>query len=1177
MIGQMKNISAYVVLILILSSCQNENDRDYLFTSLDQEQTGISFNNTIPDSSTFNILTYEYIYNGGGVAISDFDNDGLKDVFFTGNMVDNKLYQNKGSFQFEDISNSAKVEAQGSWCSGIAVVDINLDGYKDLYICTNTADKGSDRQNLLYINQYAVTGALEFKESAQEYGIADTSYSVNSAFLDYDNDGDLDLFIINNHMSESRNPTTYSFQKKEITSERVDRLYRNDWSEELGHPVYTDVSKEAGIKVLGYSLGLNITDINRDGWKDIYVSNDFLSNDILYINNQDGTFTDKSFDYLKHTSHSAMGNDVVDINNDGLMDIIAVDMLPESNYRKKTMMGSTNYTSFLYMERFNYMQQYVRNTLQVNQGMDPSGDLVFSDYALLSGIDATDWSWAPVVADFDRDGLKDILITNGFPKDITDRDFMDYRANNHAFIEKDKMLRNVPEVKISNYAYKNLGDGQFADVTNQWGMFTPSFSNGAAYGDLDNDGDLDVVVNNINDRALIYQNNSVDGQYLKIKLQGPTANPDAFGAIVKYNSQELSGIYEHTTSRGYLSNHDEEIFIGLGQDTTVNIEVIWPDGQILKERQYDTNQAIVISYEEDQTIIASSDNDKDPMFIAIDIVPNEAIKDLDYNDYNIEPLLLHKYSQLGPGISVCDVNADRRDDYYVSGSTQYNGVLMIQSANGTFKQSNLLDQIDPSKEELSSLWFDADGDGDQDVYIVCGGNQFNKSDERYRDVLLMNQNGQFVDVSEVLDLPLISSGTVRGADFDRDGDIDLFVGGRVVPGEFPTPSSSFLLRNNSDGDVIDFEIINASVAPDLNDIGLVSDALWTDYDQDGWVDLIIAGEWMPITVLRNVNGNLERIESSGLDQNVGFWNSLSGADYDGDGDIDYIAGNYGLNSTVKFNKEHPIRIYNDDFDNNGSSDAIPFVYFKDIDGVYNEFSYHGRGDLAKELNRVRKKFSSNEMLARAPMDSILTLSEQEQAYKLEANYSQSSYIRNDGNGKFTMVALPIEAQTAPIFGILSNDYTGDGHLDILLVGNDFGAQPNIGRMDAMNGLLLIGNGKGEFESAKVKESGFYVPGDAKSLVQINVGEEQVIIASQNDERLKSFGRYKSTLSANQLKTNQSDQNLSFYNEQGALIRFSEVYLGQGYLSQSTEHIQVPDGVVKAVITAFDGTQRELIF
>ncbi|MDH3650474.1 MAG: VCBS repeat-containing protein, partial [Saprospiraceae bacterium] len=788
-------IGALVIVIVILLAMACQEAESSLFTLVSPGHSGITFENTITESDSFNILDYEYLYNGGGVALADFNNDGQLDVFFTGNMVANRLYLNEGHLIFREISEAAGVQAVGSWCSGVAVVDINCDGWLDLYIAVNTHEPARRRQNLLFVNQglNGDEGEIAFREEAASYGLADTSHTMNAVFFDYDNDEDLDVFLIVNEMQDSRNPSQYREKKVEQDARRVDRLYRNDWNDSLEVPFYVNVSAEAGISVAGYSLGVNVVDINSDGWKDIYISNDFISNDVFYINNQDGTFKDAANELFKHTSHSAMGNDVADLNNDGMLDILTLDMLPEDNYRKKTMLGPVNYMSYINNRKFGYDHQYVRNTLQLNQGVDPeSGKVVFSEVAFFAGISATDWSWTPLVADFDHNTYRDLIITNGFPKDITDRDFVDYQVDVQAYASKPFLLERIPEVKLKNYAYRNMGSLVFEDVSESWGIDRTSFSNGAAYGDLDNDGDLDYVVNNINDTAFVYENllkhGTVDSSqhYLRIRLEGSAKNPQAQGATIRLQSGDLRQVYEYSIYRGYLSSIEGVAHFGMGQKPSVDsVTVTWPDGTSTTIMDVPVDQEIVISYETSKRETAAHQapsNGTEPIWenTTASLHLNFIHEEFDYVDFNVQPLLPHKLSQYGPGLAVGDINSDGLADLYVTGSTFHSGSLFLQQPDGSFKDSDWKQsEEDKRHEELGALFFDVDNDQDDDLYLVSGGYEFNPQDSFYYDRLYVNDGGELKLTEKVIPQLASSGSCVRAADFDKDGDLDLFVAGRV--------------------------------------------------------------------------------------------------------------------------------------------------------------------------------------------------------------------------------------------------------------------------------------------------------------------------------------------------------------------------------------------------------------
>jgi enediyne biosynthesis protein E4 len=1148
----------YFAIILFLVSCSKREET--VFDLLDSSHTNVTFNNKITDSDTFNILNYEYIYNGGGVALADFNNDGLDDIFFTGNMVSNEVYLNKGKLQFENVTKTSGITSN-RWCSGVNIVDINQDGKKDIFVTVTTNAHSTDSRDLLYINQ-STGNDIKFVELAKEYGLADSSYSTNAAFFDYDNDGDLDMYLLNNRMN-SKDVSRYAILKNDRASGKVDKLFRNDFDKVKGHPVYIDVSEEAGINFEGYSLGINIVDINMDGWQDIYISNDFLSNNLFYINNKNGTFTNRLNEILMHTSFSEMGNDIVDINNDGLNDIFAVDMLPYDNYRRKTMLAPNSYFSYQSNNDYQYTHQLVRNTLQLNRGSIGDQLPTFSDVACLSGLEATDWSWTPMVADFDADGLKDVIITNGFPKDITDKDFADYRSEYHNFISAKDMLSKVPEVKLKNFAFKNRGDLTFENVSTAWGISQPTFSNGAAYSDLDKDGDLDYVVNNINDLAHIYKNNTADRKkinYVKINLKAESPNQDAIGAVVNYRTKSLQSTYHHNPGRGYLSTVSHEIFFGLGQDSLVDIDVIWPGGLLQKFSQLKSGQTYNLSMDKAKCSKYDYATKSDStIFMAETIIPRDTIKEYDNIDYNSDPLLFKKLSNLGPGIAVGDVNGDKLDDYYVTGGKGTNGLLYLQSKKGF--QSRPLKEAPIDREELSPLFIDIDNDGDLDLYIGCGSIEYNEADPNLKDLLMVNDGrGNFTDMSVSLPVPNINTACVKASDYDDDGDMDLFIGGRSIPTKFPTPEESFIIKNNCKPGSLSFTIDKTPF--DAHKM-MVSDALWTDYNNDGKTDLIVVGEYSSIQIFKNTNNQLILQKGTGVEDKFGMFNSINGGDFDNDGDIDYVIGNYGLNGIIKASAKYPVNIYAKDFDNNGSYDFIPTFYIMDQNGQMTQAPFHVKGDLIKELNSLRKKFINYSKLALSPIDSIITPEMKKGARILQANFLASGVMINNGQGKFTLQALPQIAQVAPIYGSLVEDIDMDGNLDIIAVGNNYGTELTTGRLDAGKGLYLKGDGKGQFSPVTYTQSGLNLPYDSRNLTSICINNSRLsyIMTSFREGTLGLMKENQSKI----IELPKSCKNYVLKDINNKIIRYSEYYIGSGCQSQKSSFINLPTQAAKLIV------------
>jgi hypothetical protein len=1177
--------------VFIIVSCTHKKT---LFEEISSTKSGIHFNNEIIENDSINPLDLTNIYNGGGVGIGDFNRDGLPDIYFTGNTVSNKLYLNKGDFKFDDITSTAGVGGEGKWCRGVAVVDINNDGWPDIYVCATIRNNPEQRRNLLYINQgLDKNGIPHFKEMAREYGLGDTLYSTMAAFFDYDNDGDLDMYLVVNNIPKGYNANVFKPIVTDGSFPSTGRLYRNDWNDSLKHPVFTDVSKQAGITIEGFGHDVTITDINKDGWKDIYVSNDFLGDDILYINNHDGTFTDKVKTYFKHTSANGMGQDIEDINNDGLADVVELDMDPPDNYRKKLFQNSNNYRTYQNTEYFGYQYQYARNSLQLNQGPrinsnDSIGDPIFSEIGYYCGIEATDWSWTPLVADFDNDGYRDIIVTNGYPKDVNDHDFINFRTQATNLASKKMILSQIPQIKIHSFAFRNNSDLTFTNVSDDWGLMAPSFSNGAAYADLDNDGDLDLIVNNIDDEAHVYRNMSRERDpdnhhYLQIQFAGDSLNKNGFGAWAELHYDKgKQQVYENTPYRGYLSTIQDIAHFGLGNKSIVDSVIIkWPNGKMQLMLNVKANQLLKVNiknadlkYSFEKERLASNSLFKD---ITDSVGIHFQQEERDYIDFNIQKLLPHKFSEYGPSIAVGDIDGNGLEDMIVGGSAFHSAQLFLQQPGGRFIQKALLpDGVIKNKlaDDLQVLLFDADGDGDLDLYVAAGGYENEHNDPAYQDQFYINDGkGNFKLDTSALPKNFTSKFCVRAADFNHDGKLDLFISGRVDPGNYPKPVSSFIYRNDSKDGHIKFTDVTSTIAKDLINIGMVCDAVWTDYDNDGWPDLVLAGEWMPVTFLRNDHGVFKNATAStGIGNQLGWWNSIAAGDFDNDGRIDYVVGNLGRNSFYRASDEYPMRVYAKDFDKNGIFDMIPSLYLPDVNGEMKEFPAQGRDDLLKQINAMRKKFPTYKSYALAEMNQVLTEDERKDALILSANNLQTCLFHNEGNGKFTMIPLPAQAQFSAINGMVAEDFDGDGNLDLVMNANDYGTEPNVGRYDALNGLYLKGDGKGNFIPWPILQSGIFIPGNGKALVKLQSASGKCLLAAgQNRGPLKVFELKKDIKT---IRLGPSDVSALIKYKNG-VTRKQEIYYGSSFLSESGRFLNLDKNVVSLEIVDVNGNTRKM--
>jgi hypothetical protein len=1164
-----------------------------LFEQVPSSHSNIHFDNLITENDSVNPLNMVYVYNGGGVGIGDFNNDGLQDIYFTGNMVPNRLYLNEGDFKFKDVTAEAGVRGMGRWGRGVAVVDINNDGLMDIYVCNAMSSDSTKLTNLLYVNQGVdKNGVLHFKEMAKEYGLNVNVQSTMATFFDYDNDGVLDMYLTVNEANANDNPGKYD---RHVTNglhrKSIGLLFKGVWDAKLKHPVFHNVTAQAGMNLEGYGLAATVADINQDGWKDIYVSDDFLSSDILWVNNGNGTFKDRSKEYFKHTSLNAMGQDIIDINNDGLEDVFTLDMNPEDNYRKKMMLNPISYQGIQNFDFYGYQYQYVRNTLQLNQGPrvlgnDSVGSPAFSEIGFLAGIAQTDWSWSPLIADFDNDGYRDVVITNGFPKDITDRDFMNYRQNAYATTPKKDLLKQVPSVKIPNYGYKNNGNLTFKNVSKEWGLELPTFSNGAAYADLNNDGAMDIVINNIDDEPLIYKNtartrDTLNTHYLQIKFKGNSNNINGLGtwADVYYDHGKHQTI-ENNPYRGYLSTYQNIAHFGLGKVQVVDSVVIrWYDLKKQVLQRVKTNQVITADIRDAKTPYTWTKPVKDAGALFTDVTATKKIKyvhdEQDFVDFNIQKLIPHKLSQYTPALAVGDVDGNGLDDIVIGGTFSSPAQVLLQQKDGTFVQRPLFPKnynYGNTKDECLLL-FDANGDGKPDLYVASGGYANAPGDAAYQDRLFINDGkGNFtLSPAGVLPINHTSKLCVRAIDYNKDGKPDLFVSGRVEPWNYPKPVSSMILRNDSQNGQVKFTDVTAEVAPDLKNIGMVTDAIFSDYDNDGWPDLILTGEWMPVTFLKNDHGKFRNMTAgTGISDKLGWWNSITAGDFRHTGHMDYIVGNVGLNTFYKASDQYPVYITAGDFDHNGSYDALPSLYLPDKEGDKQEFPAFGREDLLKQMISKKKTFTNYKSYAVATLQDVLTPEQLQSALRLKMNTTTSCYLRNDGNGKFTMIPLPEQAQFSVLNGMVVDDFDGDGNLDVLINGNDYGNEVTNGRYDALNGLLLKGDGKGNFTSLSILQSGIYIPGDGKALVKLKgANGHYLVAASQNRGPLKLFDLKRHT---QQIAVRPTDSYATITDKNGRKTKM-ELFNGSSFLSQSGRFILIDNQVVTVTITDAKGHQR----
>lgn len=1088
----------YLLISLIAMSCRDkvQNDETAMFQLLTPKQTNIRFVNQLVSTEEFNTYTFRNFYNGAGVALGDINNDGLIDIYFAGNSVDNKLYLNKGNFQFEDITTKAGVACAGVWSTGVSMADINGDGWLDIYVCKSGPPGGMNRYNELFINNQDGT----FSEQAKTWGIADEGLSVHAVFFDYDKDGDLDCYLLNNSLRSIGTGSDLDKINRSVRDPQGgNKLYRNDGNR------FTDVSEPAGIygSAIGFGLGVTIGDINSDGWQDIYVSNDFFEKDYLYINQQDGTFKEDLENWMREISMGSMGADMADLNNDGLPEIFVTEMLPATNDRYKTKAQFENWDTYQRKVASGYYHQFGRNVLQLN-----NGDGTFSEIGRLTNTHATDWSWGALIFDMDSDGKKDIFIANGIYKDLLDQDYVNFYSNPERvreIIQKEqqavlKLIEAMPSQALANYAFHNEGDLVFTNQAEAWGLSQPSFSNGAAYADLDNDGDLDLVINNVNMPPFIYNNltkEQTGHQSLSITLQGEGKNTFGLGAQVFLYSGNQVFYQEQAPMRGFQSCVDHRLHFGLGDLKRIDsLVVLWNGGKKTILTEVATNQLLTIRENEAIPQIHSKVTVGDaPIFTAlVEVSKLFKHEENNFSDFNRDRLLFQMLSAEGPKIAVGDVNGDGLDDFYIGGAKDQSGALFVQLKNGNFQPTNqALFEQDKISEDTDALFFDADGDGDLDLYVASGGSEFPESASALIDRLYFNDGkGNFKKSNQILPAGRFeSTACVKSADFDGDGDLDLFVGIRLRPFLYGVPNNGYLLENDGKGN---FTNRTKQLAPELENLGLITDAAWLDANGDGTLDLIVAGEWMPLTLLSNQNGTFRKQANAfGETEMNGFWNCLKVADLNNDGQPDLVVGNHGLNSRLRASSTYPIRLYINDFDQNGTVEQVLTQYEKEI-----AYPLVLRNDLLAQLPELKKKYLKFEQYQAQTMEDMFTIQQLEKSIQLSIHELRTMVFFNQ-KGSFTPKLLPIQAQFSPNYGIEIADFDGDGHLDILLGGNFYRSKPELGIYDASYGVFLKGNSKGDFQALSNSKSGLLVKGEIRDFAMLN--NKKLLVARNNDTLL----------------------------------------------------------------------------